>query len=143
MPTTCDPFNFGPAVNYWVEPRSDGVSTGDFNGDGNLDIVRAGTVWSDNMDQPNRLSPRCRYYRAMERVVSAFRPQTRPSGGIADSMAVGEFNGDGRHDVAVFWYSYEESRAGVWIAFGDEAGRLNFAGVLHMKFTTITIHTRL
>src|SRR5258708_1565565 len=81
--------NYGPAVNYATGPFPAGVASGDFNRDGNFDIVVA-----DGNSSSLSLF--------LGKGDGNFSPAiTVPVGSIPVAVAVADFNGDGNLDLAV------------------------------------------
>jgi hypothetical protein len=86
---------FLPAVNYSAGPYPYSVAVGDFNGDGKLDLAVAnrGTYPSYNDGSVSVL---------LGKGDGSFLPaQAVPAGGGPISLAMGDFNSDGKLDLAV------------------------------------------
>ena len=88
-PPVCNPVSFAPTVNYGVGTDPQGVTVGDFNGDGKQDLVVANSFTADiSILQGN--------------VAGGFGSATNfLTGNGATSAAVADFNGDGLQDLAV------------------------------------------
>jgi hypothetical protein len=101
---------FLPAKSYAAGAGRRSVAVGDFNGDGKLDLVAAGY----GLEYAGYYIP----YDQDVRVLlgngdGTFLPaQSFPAGGVPTSVAVGDFNGDGKQDLAV-------ANAGTWPNFTD------------------------
>ncbi len=135
-----------PHVDYAVGNAPNSVAVGDFNGDGKLDIAVCngadGTVSvllgnGDGAFQPQKVS-------------------TVGGNGFVHSLAAGDFNHDGKADLAVTLYQYEDGSGGLAVllsngdgtfqapvfhnvasgALGVAAGDLNHDGNLDLAVTT-------
>jgi len=85
--------SFAPAVNYAVGTQPQDVVTADFNNDGRLDLA-TGNATFDNWETGNTVSVR------LGNANGTFQPaQTSAAGVYPDSIAVGDFNGDGKTDL--------------------------------------------
>jgi hypothetical protein len=85
--------SFSPAVNYPVGGNPQAVVTGDFNGDGKLDLA----VANQNSNTVSIL---------LGKGDGTFQPsQNFATGGGPQSLAVGDFNGDGKLDIVTANYS--------------------------------------
>ena len=87
---------FNPIVNYPVPVGSQSVANGDFNGDGKLDIVTASdhnqklvSVLLGNGDG------------TFQAVINSNIPATPSGDPLIGSIAVGDFNRDGKRDVVI------------------------------------------
>jgi hypothetical protein len=99
--------SFGAATNFGVGGAPTSVAVGDFNGDGKQDLVTA----NGNTNSVSIL---------LGDGAGGFGAATNIGIGVGnypDSVAVGDFNGDGRQDLAVALYS-----AGALILLGDGTG---------------------
>jgi hypothetical protein len=99
---------FGAAVSFPVlDFGFNSLALADMNGDGNLDVVACGdqsvVVFLGN--GKGRLGTAQEYYSGVS------------SGGIANSVAVADLNGDGKPDVAVA--NYPDSKAGILLNQGN------------------------
>jgi hypothetical protein len=99
-----------PPVNYPTGTYSDSVAVGDFNGDGKQDLAVAN--YSSNL-----------LYGGVSVLLGkgdgTFLPaQTFPAGTYSDSVAVGDFNGDGKQDLAVV-NTYPLNTVSVLLGKGD------------------------
>jgi hypothetical protein len=116
-PVTCLPVGFAPAANYITDAQS--VAVGDFNGDGkqdlavanyDLDIVSTVSILLGNGD-------------------GTFSGPTNFATGFTgpDTIAVGDFNGDGKQDLAVA--NYNSGTVSILLGNGDGtfSGPTNFA----------------
>src|SRR5215218_412742 len=117
---TCDSVFFEPAGNFGGDQENRVVEVGDVNGDGKKDIIYAGS-WSD-IGNPN-------YEHGSMPVllgdgIGGFSAVDNPFRltGVITSIAVGEFNGDGRDDVAVLWYTNSTGETGLSTFLGNAAG---------------------
>jgi hypothetical protein len=105
-PVTCNPVGFAAAVNYQTGVGPSSVAVGDFNGDGKQDLAVADYNNTGNVsillgDGAGNFSG----------------PGNFPtSSGGPTSVAVGDFNGDGKQDLAVADFN------GASILLGDGTG---------------------
>jgi FG-GAP-like repeat/Abnormal spindle-like microcephaly-assoc'd, ASPM-SPD-2-Hydin/FG-GAP repeat len=112
--------NFNPALSPAVGNMSDSVAVGDFNGDGKLDLAVANACGSE---------PGCSSGGTVSILLGdgtgKFNPtdSSPATGNWPDSVAVGDFNGDGKLDLAVA-NDYSNT---VSILLGDGTG--NFTAV--------------
>jgi hypothetical protein len=88
---------FQPAVSYPAQIGPESVAVGDFNGDGKLDLAVANSCGSD---------PKCQSPGSVSILLGngdgTFQLPTNYSTGYrSDSIVVGDFNGDGKLDLAV------------------------------------------
>jgi hypothetical protein len=100
---------FAAAVNYpaGTTPRS--VAVGDFNGDGNPDLVVANSE-SDNLSVLLGIG---------DGTFQAARNYFVPTGSSPVSVAVGDFNGDGKADLAVANIGGQTGTVSVLLGNGD------------------------
>jgi len=107
-PATCNPVTFAAATtfNLGFGATAYGVSVGDFNGDGNQDLVTAEEL-------RNRISVSLGNGMGGFGVPTRFNVGSRPL-----SAAVGDFNGDGKQDLAVANHSSNN----VSVLLGNGAG---------------------
>ena len=114
--TGCANGSFGPATAVYSSVSHDGLPAAleDFDGDGHLDLVIRG-----------RLNVRLRRGTGTG-LLGSESVVLEPSLGIGDeisSVSVGDFNGDGRLDLAVTHQGYDSiTVGGVWILLGNGAG---------------------
>jgi len=105
---------------YSVEPQS--VAVGDFNGDGKLDLATANVGTSSETSDSNSLSI------LLGNGDGTFRPaQYYTTGQPSDSVTLGDFNGDGKLDIAATNYSLPVTIPGessVSVALGNGDGTL-------------------
>jgi hypothetical protein len=84
---------FQPAVNYDTGFEPEAVAVGDFNGDGKLDLVVVNTAAGNGRSSVSVL---------LGKGNGTFQPAVNYRAGFdPDSVAVGDFNGDGNLDLAV------------------------------------------
>src|SRR5205823_5545241 len=92
-----DLLSFSPAASYPVGLNPDAVVTGDFNGDGRLDLAVAN-------HSSNTVSI------LLGKSDGTFQPaQNYATGAGPQSLAVGDFNGDGKLDLVTINSSYDLS----------------------------------
>lgn len=104
----CIPVNFDPALNLYTGVRPQSVAVGDFNGDGNQDLV----VGDAGINQPPKHIPG---NLAILLGNGAGNFSTINVSASPFFVAVGDFNGDGKQDVAI-----NDSR--ILIMLGDGTG---------------------
>jgi len=117
------PIRFASASTFQAYPtcgytcaNSLGVATGDFNGDGNLDIVDLDTQDNVNLIVGNGDG-------TFGNVAQPINTVSLSDGYFAAyAIAVGDFNGDGHLDVAVWGVSSQTSGAELQILLGNGAG---------------------
>ena len=113
-PETCNPVSFGAPTNFGVGDRTVSMVVGDFNGDGKQDLA----VVNSPTNGPGTVSILLGNGAGSFSTASNF-------GGVGASLlavlAVGDFNGDGKQDLAV-----ENSSFTVAILLGDGTG--SFSG---------------
>jgi hypothetical protein len=83
---------FQAAVNYGAGPNPNALAVGDFNGDGKPDLAVANPDESFNVGNASVL---------LGNGDGTFRAAAVVAGGNTSSVAVGDFNGDGKPDLAV------------------------------------------
>src|SRR5215831_17268668 len=109
---------FRPAVNYPVNPYPTSVVKGDFNRDGNLDLVVTGCGDANCITQAAVIvllgDGSGRFSRGGQFVAGP--PNTTP-----DTLASGDFNGDGTPDLAVVNNGVNQFGS-VSILLGDGSG---------------------
>jgi hypothetical protein len=107
---------FQTAVNYTVETYPLSVTVGDFNGDGKLDLVTANEV-SDTIAVPGNVSV------LLGNGDGTFQAAVNyPVGPEPALAAVGDFNGDGKLDLAVAGIDVSSGFALVAILLGKGDG---------------------
>jgi hypothetical protein len=102
---------FQAAQHFPVGRGSNSVAVGDFNGDGRLDVVVTG--WSDNNGN-GRVSILLGNGDGTFQAAQHF-----PVGRDPSSVAVGDFNGDGRLDLAVANRDYIQGTVSILLGNGD------------------------
>src|ERR1043166_1509599 len=111
-PITCNPVNFAAAASFAAGSISESVAVGDFNGDGNQDLVTANYASNDVSV-------------LLGDGMGGFGAATSFAAGTgAGSVAVGDFNGDGKQDLAVA-DNFPEGK--VAILLGDGMGGFSAA----------------
>jgi FG-GAP-like repeat/Abnormal spindle-like microcephaly-assoc'd, ASPM-SPD-2-Hydin len=107
-PANAQTYMFNRA-DYATGQGPETVAVGDFNGDGRLDVVTG-----------NTFSPANTVSVLLGKADGTFAPHVDdPAGGPPSSVAVGDFNGDGKLDIAVL---YGSSNASVGILLGNGDG---------------------
>jgi FG-GAP-like repeat len=105
-----------------------GVAAGDFDGDGNRDVVRAST---DELLTPGGVVQRGKYALLFGDGRGGFgAPVATPTECCAAFVTVGDFNRDGRRDLVL---SGSET-GGPRVLFGDGTGRFPIARELKIEF---------
>jgi hypothetical protein len=88
---------FYPAASFPAGQGPRSVAVGDFNGDGHLDLAVAGYLYAGYLDYPDQT-----VRVLLGKGDGTFLPaQSYPAEGNPVSVAVGDFNGDGKQDLAV------------------------------------------
>ncbi|MEI6333308.1 MAG: FG-GAP-like repeat-containing protein [Methylococcaceae bacterium] len=85
---------FDPKMDFTTGSRPSSVSVGDFNGDGKTDLVVA-NFWSNTVSVLLRNAANTDFYPKVDFATGSYRPT---------SVSVGDFNGDGKTDLAVANY---------------------------------------
>ncbi|WP_330290720.1 FG-GAP-like repeat-containing protein [Streptomyces sp. NBC_00576] len=114
------PFSSWAVTSGWTFARMD-LTSGDFDGDGRDDLA----VWYDYADGHDTLWT----FTANSNggFSNPFTSWTTPAGNWTQTNgkpAVGDFNGDGRDDLAV-WYGYGDTRAKLWTFTATADGGFN------------------
>jgi uncharacterized protein (UPF0548 family) len=126
---------FQPAVNYSTGPHTTSLAVGDFNGDGKPDLAVA-----------NYGSHARNYTDASVSVLlgngdGTFQRAVNYSGGsLPLSVAVGDFNGDGKPDLAVGNYGWLKSDYGISVLLGNGDGTFQAAVGFPFDPTGATIY---
>jgi FG-GAP-like repeat/FG-GAP repeat len=107
-PVTCAPVSFAAAGNFGAGSAPLSVAVGDFNGDGKQDLALP-----NNIEEGGTVSTLLGNGAGHFGAARSFR-----AGGYPLSVAVGDFNGDGRQDLAVANSATDD----VSILLGDGAG---------------------
>ena len=99
-PRTCTPVNFAPATSFSSGAYVPVVAVGDFNGDGKQDLALANAGyttggWRNPVYVPGNVSI------LLGDGTGNFGPPSSYITGNRRSIAVGDFNGDGKQDLAV------------------------------------------
>jgi hypothetical protein len=108
-PATCTPVSFAAPTSFGVDPDPYSVAVGDFNGDGNQDLAVANQNGNDVSVVSVLLGDGAGSFSA---------PTNFSAGTYPLSVAVGDFNGDGKQDLAVANVLSDN----VSILLGDGAG---------------------
>jgi hypothetical protein len=115
---TCTSVSFAAAAQFVAHTNSESVAVGDFNGDGNQDLAVANT---DSADVSILLGDGAGNFSAATNFgVGSSSFTTR-------SVAVGDFNGDGKQDLAVANEGSQFGDGDVAILLGDGAGNFGAA----------------
>ena len=110
-PHTCSPLFFAAPVNFNTGMSPQSLVVGDLNNDGKQDLVEVNTNFGSNTVS----------ILFGDGAGSFSTPSNFPSAIVPDSVAVGDFNGDGNQDLAV---SNNDSN-NVAILLGDGAGNFS------------------
>ncbi|MEV6330193.1 FG-GAP-like repeat-containing protein [Streptomyces sp. NPDC051909] len=101
------PVSYWTALNSWTQSRAKTV-TGDFNGDGRDDLAAfygyadgSEKIWTFSATADGKFVPVASWY------------TTNWGDWARTSMSAGDFNGDGRDDLAA-WYDYADGHDGIW-----------------------------
>ena len=104
---------FAPRVDFGAGPLPVAVAVGDFNGDGKQDLVTANLDWSAGSASG-----------MLGDGAGGFAPRIEvPTGPASYDVAVGDFNGDGRPDLATVVTDDLDGFAGVLL--GDGTGHFS------------------
>jgi hypothetical protein len=110
---------FSAAINYQTGFANSSLDTGDFNGDGSSDIVEGHSA-------PLNTTSHCMISVSLNNGKGAFYPPTKTIGPISSFngsifVAAGDFNGDGKLDVAFTYLdpANQTSYIGVMLGHGD------------------------
>ncbi len=102
-PTAATTASFAPQQTFAVGQNPVSVAVGDFNGDGRLDLVvaNAGNITYNLFGAPMSTANVSVLLNATQAgaTTASFAPQQTFYGGVPDSVAVGDFDGDGRPDI--------------------------------------------
>jgi len=102
---------FGPAKHFSVGPKPVFVVVGDFNGDQNLDFATA------NSDRPLPTVLGTVTVRLGDGKGDFGAPINSPSGAVPTALATGDFNNDGRLDLAVAYAGYAIISEGPFVVY--------------------------
>lgn len=109
-PVTCAPVTFTAASNYCAEDNPEKLAVGDFNDDGKQDIAVANVSFFSAGTFSILLGDGAGHFQA---------PISFPAGTDVNSLAIGDFNGDGEQDIVV------ANGGGVSVSFGDGTGHFS------------------
>jgi len=124
-PVTCNPVSFAAAANFGAVNAPLSVAVGDFNGDGKQDLALP-----NNIEEGGTVSILLGDGTGHFSAARSFA-----AGGYPISVAVGDFNGDGRQDLAVANSASDD----VSILLGDGTGSFSIAPKVDAGFDPYSV----
>lgn len=118
----CSSAGFKVATNVNLEATPFGIAVGDFNGDGHLDLVAA----------PNNISGEVLVLLGRGGTERFGPPISFPAGGPPRRMAVGDFNGDSKPDLAVSLDSFGQPAGRLSILLNDGTGKFGAPNLINL-----------